>query len=205
MDYVDSGTAFAVGPLARLGTAVASNPDFVSAAAQVLAVKGQYDATKATIEASGVHLDKGMIIAENGDGKGVVIYAGDQPDALPALIKLIEPSFPDMVCKSIESRAAGYVACTDAQTELDAYAPGGEAAAAALRARWAASMPGVNYEASNIIADFSQEDIHLAIETPPGLMILSMAVPKGDADIDEMTKALVPAPGKLLRTVQPGA
>src|SRR5690606_29244447 len=204
MGYIDSATQFATGPVGRIATAVASNPEVVAIAGQVMAAKGQYDAAKASIAASGVHLDKGMIIALTAEGNPVIIYAGDQPNALPTLIRSFAPEIPDMHCKAIE-QAAGYVACADSQAELDAYAPGGDAVAAGLRSRWAAGMPGVNFEKSNIIADFPSEDVHFAVETPPGLVILSLAVPQGDPEVDEMVKALSPSTGKLLRGVQPGS
>jgi hypothetical protein len=205
MGYVDAGAQFTTGPMARIVTAIGgSNQEIAEVSGQVLAAKGMFDAAKASIDASGVHLDKGIIVVENADGNGVIIYSGDQPEALPTLIKSLSPDFPGMSCKAIE-QAAGYVACSEKQADLDAYAPGGDAGATALRARWAAGMPGVDFEAANIIADIPSEDLHFAIETPPGLMIMSMAAPKGDPEIDEMVASLAPAPGNLLRAVQPGS
>ncbi len=204
MGYVDSATKFAAGPIGRIAGAVGSNEELMKVTGQVMAVKGQYDAAKASIEASGVHLDKGIIIAENANGKGVIVYSGDQPEALPTLIKSLVPDFPGMVCKSID-QAAGYVACSETQAELAGYAPGGDAAAAGLRSRWAEGMPGVNYENANIIANIPEEDLHFAVETPPGLLLVSMAAPQGDHDVDEMVRSLSPASGKLLRSVRPGS
>jgi hypothetical protein len=205
MGYIDSGAQFTTGPMARIVNAVGGdNPEVAMASTQMLAAKGMFDAAKASIDASGVHLEKGIIVAENSDGNGVIVYSGDQPEALPTLIKSLSPDFPGMTCKAIE-QADGYVACSETQADLDGYTPGGEAGAAALRARWATSMPGVDFQASNIIADIPSEDLHLAIETPPGLMILSMAAPKGDPDMDDMVATLAPAPGTLLRAVQPGS
>jgi hypothetical protein len=204
MDYIDSSSQFVTGPVGRLAAAIGSNAEVLAVTSQALAVKGQYDAAKASITASGVHLEKGLILAQTNDGEAVIIYAGDQPNALPTLIKSMVPDVPDMFCKAID-QAAGYVACADSQAQLDAYTPGGDAAAASLRARWNAGMPGVDFERSNIIADFPSEDAHLAIETPPGLMVVSMAVPQGDPEFEEMARSLSPAPGKLLRSVQPGS
>jgi hypothetical protein len=204
LGYVDSAGQFAAGPVGRIAAAVGPNQDLVAMTSQFMAVKGQYDAAKASIGASGVHLEKGIILAETANDGGVIVYAGDKPDALPTLIKSMVPDFPGMVCKAVDS-APGYVACADNQAELDAYAPGGDAGAAGIRSRWATNMPGVNIDKSNIIADIPSEGIHFGVETPPGLLIVSMAAPQGDPEIDEMTKALAPASGKLLRSVQPGA
>jgi hypothetical protein len=204
MRYVDSASQFATGPMARIATAVPGNQEIIMVTSQVLAAKGQYEAAKASIAASGVHLDKGILIAVNAGGDAVIIYAGDQPDALPTLIKSMSPDFPDMICKGIE-QAAGYVACSETQAARDAYVPGGDANATALRSRWSAAMPGVDVESSNVITDFPEQGVQFAIQTPPGLMILSMAAPKGDPELDKMIGSLSPSSGKLLRAVQPGA
>ena len=208
LDYVDEGTNFLAGPLGRLGQAAATVPELAelsSVAAFYPMIKGQYDAAKTTIAASGVNLDKGIVFAEGANGNGVIIYSGTQPDALPNLIKAID-SGSDITasCKNIDS-AAGYVVCADAQADLDAYAPGGPEGAAALRSRLANNLPGVDFETANIIFDVADEDLHMTIDTPPGLMVMSMAPPQNDEDLREMAQALTPGPGKLLRGVQPGA
>lgn len=204
LDYLDEVSRFAAGPVAQLGEAAKTNPDLKELSGVTMAypmVKAQYDALKGSFTSSGVHLDKGMLLTEV-DGRGYIIYSGDQPDALPKLIKQIEPKTPDMACKAAEA-PAGYVVCADSQADLDAYTAGGAEGATAVRARWSAALPGVDFEKSNIIAE--AEGAQIAIETPPGLMVMSIAPPAGEPEFEEMVAALSPSQGKLLRGVQPGA
>src|SRR5690606_16950245 len=82
LDYIDEGTNFLAGPLGRLGQAAATVPELAelsSVAAFYPMIKGQYDAAKTTIAASGVNLDKGIVFAEGASGNGVIIYSGTQP------------------------------------------------------------------------------------------------------------------------------
>jgi outer membrane biosynthesis protein TonB len=207
LDYVDEGANFLSGPVGRLSQAAASNPAFAELAQLSLGYqmgKMQYDAAKVTIQSSGVHLDKGIVIAEGADGEAIIIYSGEQADALPKLIKSIDATADDLLCKAIET-AAGYVACADTQASLDAYVPTGAEGAASIRADLATSLPGVDFEASNIIMDVPEEHLHIAIETPPGLLIMSLAPPQDDEQFNEQIKALVPNQGQLLRGVQPGS
>ncbi|WP_146156274.1 hypothetical protein [Enhygromyxa salina] len=207
LDYIDEGSNFVAGPLTRLGAAAKGNPalsELASAGMVYPMIKGQYEAAKITLAASGIHLDKGIVVADDAQGNGVIIYAGDKPDALPSLIKAIDDSGPEMSCKNIDGHA-GYVVCTEEKADLEAYAPAGPEGAAAIRARLATNLPGVDFEASNIIMDIAEEDLHLTIETPPGLMVMSLAPPQNEPEMQEMAQTFTPSAGKLLRGVQPGA
>lgn len=209
INYIDESSKFVTGPLGRLGLAAAGNPELAGMAAefggQFPAMKAEYDKAKASIDASGVHLDKGIVLV-GGDDLGALIYSGDKPEALSELIKTIDPSAgDDMHCKAIET-AKGYVVCMDDEAKLGAYAPVGAEGAAALRSRLASTLPGVDFEQSNIIADVPGEDAHLAIETPPGMMVLSVALPmEADPELAEVGESLSPSSAQLLRAVQPGA
>ncbi len=205
LDYVDVASKIASGPITRMSAAAGGNPalaELASMGSAYPAVMAQYELAKQTIANSGVDLKKGMLLADVGDNE-YILYAGDKPEALPGLIKSIDPeSSTEMVCKTVEG-VAGYVVCGKNQAGLDAYQATGPDGAKAIRDRWTTKLPGVDFEKSNIIADV--EGVAMAIDTLPGLVVVSMAPPDDDPDFATAVASLSPAPGKLLRSVQAGS
>ncbi|NVB36584.1 hypothetical protein G6O69_01985 [Pseudenhygromyxa sp. WMMC2535] len=203
LDYVDEGTRFSEGPIKQLAAAASKNDDlkqFAGLSMAYPAVKAQYALIKDKIGSSGIKLDHGMLFAE-ADSRNYLIYAADRPEALGELISAFDQEAGKMTCKNTE--AAGYVVCADSQGDLDAYVAAGEVGATAMRARWTAGLPGVDLEQSNIVIE--AEDGLVAMQTPPGLTVISVAAPMDDAEFAEIGQTLTPAQGKLLGSVQPGA
>ncbi len=204
LDYADEVARFAEGPIQQFAAAAKDHRDleqFVGLSKAYPMFKAQYESVKSSVESSGVHLDKGMLLTKT-DGVSYIIYSGDKPEALGNLIKTFNPDIAsDLKCKGLE--APGYIVCADGQADLDLYEASGADAATVVRARLAEGMPGVDFEASNIIAD--AEGVFMAVETLPGLMVISMAPPQDESDFKEVADALTPATGKLLGSVQPGA
>ncbi|MCA9700075.1 MAG: hypothetical protein KC431_21295, partial [Myxococcales bacterium] len=194
----------AEGPIKQLAASAANNADLKDFAGLGMAYpvfKAQYEGVKGMISQSGVKLDRGMLLADV-DGHSYIIYAGDKPEALSELVKMIDPKAgADMRCKATDS--AGYIVCADNDGDLGAYAAGGAEGATAVRARWSAGLPGVDFEEANVIAD--AEGVFMTMQTPPGLVVMSMAPPQDEPEFQKAVAALSPAQGKLLGTVQPGA
>lgn len=203
IDYADEAARFVEGPIKALAEAAQSNKQLEDFAGMGLAFpmfKAQYTGIKSTVEQSGVHLDKGMLLMEV-DGTSYIVYSGDKPEALAELVRTFDQDMgKDVACKGLD--APGYVVCADGQGDLDAFEPGGAAGATAVRAQLTAGLPGVDFEKSNIIA--SAEGVSMAVETPPGLMVVSMS-PGDEPEFDEVSEQLMPGEAKLLGAVQPGA
>ncbi len=207
-EYVEEATRFLDGPLAVLKTgpfAGEGGPELAEADQKLQEVRTKTDAVKLALESSGIDLKEGAVLAKVKGGDWMFIFKAADPNALVAVGKALgESDVDDLKCKAIED-APGYNVCADAQKDVDAYK--GKSDSAAARTALAAHLPGVDLDASNLVAHLepgSTDEVFMAVSTIPGQIYMAVNMPADDG-MKEMQKNLQPGPAKTLAQVQPGA
>ena len=203
-DYADSVEKLAGPALERMAKASADNAAINSDIkdAQLAYEMGRGEMTKvlSTLKGSGIDFTKGAMMWEVG-GEAYLVYNSSNPDALKAVGEAFGENMGDSVCKGAEGHD-GYYVCADNQGALDNYKPGGADSATALRGQMESHLAGVDLEKVNVLGYAEKGWISLA--TPPGLSVLTVALPD-DPDIAEFKRIFKPGKPKTLRSVQPGA
>jgi hypothetical protein len=205
LDFVDGFGGVVLGgktAWSRLLDALA-DPASPGADAGMRKVLDEFDMIRTTLTTTGLHLDKGLVVAGDSSGrsKGVLIVAADDVETVPKILATFDPK-PEgdpMTCKSIGD-FAGWVACaTDAQALAD-YAPGKGGAALASTV---GDTLGTSAMASiNVAARFPNEGstMTMGLHTHSGVLQMDVAGPK----LAELAELDAPGPASALAVVAPG-
>jgi hypothetical protein len=204
-EYMEEAVRFTDGPLATLKTGpFASEGELQKLDASLTEGKGKIDAVKAALDASGIELKEGVVVAMTKGSRYFMFKAAD-PDAMVAVGKAMgEREADDLKCKAIED-VPGYNVCAEDDAKLAAYKRATDPAPA--RTLLADNLPGVDLDAANMVMHVESggsDEGFAAVSTIPGQMYMAFALPK-EGDMAQAREAIEPGPAKTLANVQPGA
>lgn len=203
-DYAEAAEKLAGPGLERMATASANNPEINGDVKEMQLAyemgRGEVNKVMGTLKGSGIDFSKGVMLWEVG-GQSYLVYNGENGNALKAIGQAFGEDMASSVCQPVDGHA-GYHVCADKQAALDAYTPGGAEGAKALREAMNTHLGGVDLDKANVVG--YAEKGWLSLATPPGLMVLTVALPD-DADTKEFKAMFKPGAPKTLRGVQPGA
>ncbi len=204
-DYIEEGTRFLDGPLAKLKTgSFKDDKDLRELEDGFDELKGHTDKVVTALKTSGVDLKEGAALVKVKKDSFIIFHASD-PNALVEVGKATgESEFADLKCKAIDTHP-GFNVCADTQKAVDSYKPGEDPAA--RRTTLGENLPGVDLDEANFVAHLNKgkkDEVFMAMTTIPGSVHLAMNMP-GNDDMVEIEEGMEPGPAKTLAQIQPGA
>lgn len=159
----------------------------------------------AKLEASGIDLSAGVVIANGGgEDDSLVVYGSAKADALPSTLLALGAKADEVPqdC-AVVATASGYSVC--AKSGASSYAPA--KSAKDLRGRITAQMPGADLERANIVALLENDghEIPVLVETGQGMAHLAVAIPDAREDLSKVLEAGKPSTLGVVGAGQPFA
>lgn len=204
-EYAEEGAKFIEGPLSAIAAAGGMPAELADAKTKMDEAKGKMAQIVTAIAASGLRPQEGGAVIKLANGKALLVFAADNPNAILDLAKTLGAEKEATgVCKAIDGQA-GWNVCADDQASIDAYKPSTDPAP--IRQVLAERLPGVDLDESNVLMNIGIEDGKIAagaIATLPGLVHAAIAMPEGPESA-QVTSALAPGAASTMSQVQPGA
>jgi hypothetical protein len=166
-----SRTIAAMRPALLRALALDGSPD-----AEAIAMVKDFDDIRRKIAASGIELDRGMVLIDSSTDSDVFVFASADPESLNKLRVTLGDTSTPMKCQGLAD-AAGFVACAEKDDgALAKYVPA--KAAATRRAELGAELAGVDLEQANVLGRLENKRmgdmVTLALSTVPGLVQLHL-------------------------------